>query len=86
MSEKINIKVDEKTFNLIDAIDTKLDMLCTVQRMLTRRAFANYEKIGDECTDINIAMEEAEELWALSEQIYEQLQNIRLMLQPITKG
>ena len=82
----MNIKVDEKTFDLIDAVDTKLDMLRMVQRNLSRQAFVLYEKIGDENADINIVREETEEMWALSEQICEQIQNIRLMLQPITKG
>lgn len=86
MSEKMNIKVDEKTFDLIDAVDTKLDMLRMVQRNLSRQAFVLYEKIGDENADINIVREQTEEMWALSEQICEQIQNIRLMLQPITKG
>lgn len=86
MSEKMNIKVDEKTFDLIDAVDTKLDMLRMVQRNLSRQAFVLYEKIGDENSDINIVREQTEEMWALSEQICEQIQNIRLMLQPITKG
>ena len=39
MSEKMNIKVDEKTFDLIDAVDTKLDMLRMGQRNLSRQAF-----------------------------------------------
>lgn len=82
----MNIKVDEKTFDLIDAVDTKLDMLRMVQRNLSRQAFVLYEKIGDENSDINIVREQTEEMWALSEQICEQIQNIRLMLQPITKG
>lgn len=82
----MNIKVDEKTFDLIDAVDTKLDMLRMVQRNLSRQAFVLYEKIGDENADINIVREQTEEMWALSEQICEQIQNIRLMLQPITKG
>lgn len=77
--------MNKSTYELLDDIDTKIDMLGMVQRNLARQTFAIYEKIGDECVDVNMLREYAEETWALSEQLCEQVQNIRLMLRPVLK-
>lgn len=77
--------MNKSTYELLDDIDTKIDMLGMVQRNLARQTFAIYEKIGDECVDVNMLREHAEETWALSEQLCEQVQNIRLMLRPVLK-
>lgn len=77
--------MNKSTYELLDDIDTKIDMLGMVQRNLVRQMFAIYEKIGDECVDVNMLRAHAEETWALSEQLCEQVQNIRLMLQPVLK-
>lgn len=73
--------MNKSTYELLDDID----MLGMVQRNLARQTFAIYEKIGDECVDVNMLRVHAEETWALSEQLCEQVQNIRLMLRPVLK-
>lgn len=77
--------MNKATYELIDNVDGKLNILEMVQSMMSRRAFANYEKAGDECADITIFKEEAAELWALSEMLLEQIKHIREELNPLLK-
>ncbi len=78
--------MNKSTYELIDNVDGKLNTLEMVQSMMARRAFANYEKAGDECADMDIFREEAAELWALSEMLVEQVKHIREELQPLLKN
>ncbi len=69
--------MNELTYTLIDRIDSELRELEMVQKLLTNRTFANYEKIGDESVDIIAFREEAAGVWALSELILKQMTHIR---------
>lgn len=57
-----------------------------VQKLLTNRTFANYEKIGDKSVDIIAFREAAAGVWALPELILKQMTHIRKGLQPLLKN
>lgn len=78
--------MNELTYELLDKLDDELCGLEMVQKLLASRTFANYEKVGDECVDVDTFREEAAGVWALSELILKQMKHIRKGLQPLLKN
>ena len=78
--------MNELTYGLLDNLDSELDELEMVQKLLTNRTFANYERVGDETVDIDVFREESAGVWALSELILKQMKHIRKGLQPLLKN
>ena len=65
--------MNELTYELLDNLDSELGELEMVQKLLTNRTFANYERVGDETVDIDVFREESAGVWALSELILKQM-------------
>lgn len=78
--------MNELTYELLDKLDDELCGLEMVQKLLTNRTFANYERVGDETVDIDVFREESAGVWALSELILKQMKHIREELQPLLKN